>query len=752
MNMRTTLMLMAATVAPIYAQQPSDTAAQVYTSLATPIPATTATPAQRAAAYPALALIPANVEALFTMNNIGGLARTIGEMEGDTAPDELLRLQSIALAASEGTVNSVKALEPWISKSTLEDTPALSLWEDTAADPAKSIISRLVKSYKDSVSKAALEGMSSVKLPPLYAVLTTEAGNEGMLQEWLNTAVSAMQEDIDPTDENEMRAPYEANGLAGISFKLRGREFVRPDYDFDYETGQVTRKELTETQKAISAELDKRTVYVLLRREGNALQAVVCENPAEIVLPTKPEDSVLGTAKTAAADANLGKSPAALVWAAPGVSAVYNKIQFAPYLDWTGIVENTFRELASTDAARATVWTAAADSTALLVSTATRLCIPAGNSPDFIQIWQDNGCIELEYKTSIQEGMSYKPGKLTLTALADKPGNILYAESTMPDYGTIPGCQQVLDAVLCVVDGYVATLPADAQQQTTAQISMAKGFLPDLKALFSAMGTISDGMGNSMAITIDSAGSLPVTLGGSPGNTAAIPRICFYTGVTDRSKLSEGWEAIVKTAGEVAAKLGQDPAVVNMLPIVPTTLDKATSYSVAMPWFTPDMVPNLTVSDTAFTIGTSSNYNAEIAQAATGSTPFAGGVFSIRFAPLATTARGIANELAKAAEADKAPLTLGVEDEAEVDNEVEDDVIAVAAADEDSEDYIEEDDYEEEDRFVYHEPSPAEQKANQADDIADACEAIAKYVDRIDGVGTVKDGTSTTRLRIKLNK
>ena len=361
MNMRTTLMLMAATVAPVYAQQPTDSAAQVYTSLATPAPATTATAAQRAAAYPALALIPANVEALFTLNNIGNTARALGEIVGDAAPDELLSLQSLAIASGAGTIDSLQALVPWLAKSQLEVNIHLNLWTSSTADPAKSIITRMVNDYVDATNKAALANMSQVKLPPIYAVLTTEAGNEGMLQEWLNLAIQGMQEDINPDDEDEVRTAYEANGFAGISIKLKGSEFVSPGYDYNEETGELTRKELTEEQKAISAELDKRTVYVLLRREGNALQAVVCEDPSAIVQPTKPEESVLASDKLAGADANLSKNPAALLWCDGGFTAAYNKMQFGTCLAAAKIVEDSFRELAATDAAKATTWSKAAN-------------------------------------------------------------------------------------------------------------------------------------------------------------------------------------------------------------------------------------------------------------------------------------------------------------------------------------------------------------------------------------------------------
>jgi hypothetical protein len=173
-----------------------------------------------------------------------------------------------------------------------------------------------------------------------------------------------------------------------------------------------------------------------------------------------------------------------------------------------------------------------------------------------------------------------------------------------------------------------------------------------------------------------------------------------------------------------------------------------------MPWFTPDMVPSLTVSDTAFAAGTSSTLNEELVATASGSVPFAGSVFSIQFQPLATTARGIADALAAEAKAEEEPLTLGVEGEVEDDTEV---AVVEADTDEentdsDSDDYIEEEDYEESDYHSYKAPTPAEERAEQADNIADACEAAAKYIERLDGTVTTKGDTATIRMQIKLKK
>jgi hypothetical protein len=180
-----------------------------------------------------------------------------------------------------------------------------------------------------------------------------------------------------------------------------------------------------------------------------------------------------------------------------------------------------------------------------------------------------------------------------------------------------------------------------------------------------------------------------------------------------------------------------------MLPIVPAVKGNATSYTVAMPWFTPDMVPNVTVSDTAFTVGTSSNYNAEIVAAATGDTPFAGCVASIKFAPLAATARGIAKELRAIADAESKPLSL---EDSPADAEEDD-----SEKDYLEEDYIEEEDYEESDSYSRR-TSPAEERAESAEELADALETAAKVVERIDLTSTINNDTHTMRVQIKPNK
>ena len=105
MNMRTTLMLMAATMAPIYAQEPAESSAQTYARLAAPVTAPATTPSQRAAVYPSLAYIPADAEVILTINNIseiaGTFAKAIGETDG--MPEEFTLLDALTIATGKGT-------------------------------------------------------------------------------------------------------------------------------------------------------------------------------------------------------------------------------------------------------------------------------------------------------------------------------------------------------------------------------------------------------------------------------------------------------------------------------------------------------------------------------------------------------------------------------------------------------------------------------------------------------------------------
>lgn len=751
MNIRTTLMMIAATMAPLYAQETAAPTLETYTALATAPQVQPNTPETRADAYPALAYIPADVELALAMSNFGTtIMSTVSAFEASAAddfPPELEQIDSIAIAAGKGTKELCEKLIPLIAtSSTSPEQPDYgSRWSALATEPAAAIIRKLSDTYRANMEKAAMSNLPDLKLPPIYAVLSGKQGSDELMRSWYEIAINTIREDITPDSEYEMREVAEVNGYVGICIHPKAEQVINDGYTFT-DDGRFVKIEPTERTKAMQDELNKRSFYVLLRREGTNILAVVCENPADIMHPADAAQSILGTDKLSSMDTNLSKPQALAFYSAPGLSTLSNEIQLTNYRSMSEIIIGTFRELAAGESEQKKVWESAAKGAELLTSTITNIVLPKSDKPDCFQIWHEEGSIGMQY-TCAANGLNFTPGKLSLTALADTPATILYTESTPFSGANIPPCTELIDALAAVADGFVATANPEAQAEMQQELAMAKNFLPDAKSLCSALQTIGSGLGGSTAIAIDSAGNMPAILGGRPGNTAAIPRICFYSGVSNRSKLAEGWQQTLKVAADVATKLGSDPSVINMLPIVPTVNGNTTSFSVALPWFTPNLVPNVTVSDTTITLGTSSDYNAQVTAAATGAADFTGCVFSLKFEPLATTARGIADELTAIAEQEKAttqsniqPHPIAPEPEPQTSD--------------DEPEYIEEEDYDEEEIGSYHyvEPTPAEQNAAQAQDIAQFCENIARVAERLDATTTTSGGNMTIRAKITLKK
>ena len=113
MNMRATLMIMAATIAPVYAQAPIPAVNETYAALSATVQAPAASPDARAAVYPALAHIPADVEAFITLCDLSNMLKPCVKIitpTGGEMPEELLKLDSFALAIGSGSKEALNNL------------------------------------------------------------------------------------------------------------------------------------------------------------------------------------------------------------------------------------------------------------------------------------------------------------------------------------------------------------------------------------------------------------------------------------------------------------------------------------------------------------------------------------------------------------------------------------------------------------------------------------------------------------------
>ncbi len=644
MTTRTILLTLAASVAPLYAQQPATPApaAEVFTAMAAPAtPAQAASADQRAEVFSALALLPQDIPDVAVLTNVGGnllsLAQSgrLPELDAGDIPAELLSLDNIALANTAATPATSALLQRvLISLSTVQSSVELAeKWGADARDElSDAIIEELL--LRADAGMALPEGATEgVRLPTSYAIVTTKAGEEALVQECAALLLSSLQEETRPG----ITAVNDANGFSGIRMDVVET--------FRAELEEATQDMAPRRREQLLAELAQHPLHILLRQQGNALILALCEDPQELKLAASPAESLLATDKLAACDANLGKRLLAAARISPELSAACQAVHEQPTYRLAEGISAVFTRLGGQDSANKEAFDKAAAGISFLSAELRKLSRPI-TRPSTLQLWCD-GDLHLT-ATSDAQGCSYCPGELRLVTMASAPQTSLYAESTPMQLGlnNLPDAQALLEAAFATAEGFALTVDGEERTQTAAAISTVKTFLPELQALAAASSTVCSGLNGQTALVMDSAYTpIPPVAGAQPGTHADAPRFAIYAGVSDRSKLSSGWEDLRAAAGQIAVKFGAPAEIVNMLPIASKQEGAAMSYSISLPFFSQDAVPCLAVTDSGLTLGSSVNLTTKVANSATGTTPFAGAAFALKFAPLAKTLRSLATAL-----------------------------------------------------------------------------------------------------------
>ncbi len=736
MTTRTILLTLAASVAPLYAQQPTIPASQAFTTLATPAAqADAATPEQRAQVFSALALLPQNISDFAVLTNIGANllhlaeSRVCPELEVGDLPSEVLALDNIALASTPATPATYALLRhTLVNLSTLGSTMQLAQdWAGQArAELRDSIIEELVL-RADAASAPEGDAAAGAHIPPTYIIITSRPGEETVLQECYSLLLGGLQEENRPG----ITPVQDECGFSGIRMDM-------------VETYKAELKEMTQNmaprrKEMVLEELAKHPVYLLVRQQGNALIIALCENPQELQLAASPADSLLATDKLAACDTNLSKGMIAAGHVSTELAAIGNEVNTQPTFNLADGIRAVFTRLAEVESANKAAYEQAASAVSFLASELQKLTRPI-TQPSFMQMWCDG---DLHFcLTSDAQGCSYRPGTLRLAALANAPNTSFYAETTPMQLGITPSdSNALLEAAFSVADGFSLTLAEENRAQAVGALAALKAFAPELQSLASAAATIGSGLDGQLAFVLDSVpGQLPRLSAETPSYTdAQVPRFSVFAGVCDRSKLSAGWDALLATAGQAAGKFGLSPEVVNLLPIVPRQEGSATSYSLALPLFTQqDALPSLAVSNTGLAAGTSARLNVQVLESATGTTPFSGAVFALRFAPLAKTLRSLATALDPAPE--EAEPVASSQVKLEGGNEASVHLATVGGADGPTS------------VFVAGERSKVQEASDQLSTAAAIFEYASTVAEGVFGASTIENGLHTLKVDVKMKK
>ncbi len=750
MNMRSTLILMAATVAPLCSAQDAPampTSQQLVALAANPAP-TAATPEQRAAVFNALALLPPTVTDVLVLPNIS---------ENCAKLDENLRhemdlpegVDNAAIAVIPGTPATYAliggALQSYQAISTATSLAITGMAIGSEPELFDTIFQQLVKGTAESLQKELGDAVSGpLSVPTAYAVLTCKPGHEADLQELHNRFQQEVRGGIDP--EEGSYPVDDVNGWSGIGYDLAKpmgallEELNKPAEEQE-EASPFAEAEMKAKVKPVVEELAKQKLNIVSRVQGNALIIAVCGDPQQLRLAASPAESMLATDLLANCDANLGKGIIVASSTSPELANLYDCTTNYMYNIADGIA-SVFTALGEKDAANKDAFDQAAAGMSLLTKTL-RSFTPADTKPTTLQAWHD-GDLHIVLTTDAG-GVSYKPGTLRLAAAADAPATVFYAESTPGVYDfALPTMQEMLDAALNVATGYALTLDEQRKPHMLANLGLAKAFMPEVNAALAAGTTIGSGFDGHSALIIDSAhAATPAFMGAPEGAEADVPRIGAYMGVADRSKLGEGWQALLDTAAQLAAKTGNDPAIIGQLPILPSQQGALTSYTVMLPLTSPDCVPDLTVSDTGLALGTSANMNARLIEGATGTLPFAGCVISFKPAPLAKSLRSLSLALDPTPEEAEpvAQSDVAVPSEPVTEEECE----ACVA----SEDGICEECYA---RMLAEAETPSTSRQERtAAQLAEAAESLEDFAEVVNGVNvssTIEEGVHTLKVDV----
>lgn len=527
---------------------------------------------QRTAAYSTLAAIPADVEAVISINHVGQIVQGLaanGIIPADQVNEDMTMWDGGAVAFSTKAMGTLEKL-----------LPALKNIKVNAACGEQPQLS------EEDVQAIAQAIDTCGPIGPVYATIAVNPGAEAKLAEMYNKCMEDLK------TKKDVYAEY--NGYKGIHKNL------------------VDEKHLAQLPAPLQEALKKHSFYAVSKLVGNTIQIVVCEDVADIRHAATPEESVLATDKLKAGDAHLGGSSYVIAYGSQKLADLTNKMNtiseqldsLAPMLDSLGDAP----EAAQVKEGFGKVLTELKklDNTA-----------PVQHA-DFMQIWSD-GVIHMEARGDAR-GYTFQPAKLVGAQHAANAA--VYVEWT-------PGTCGSDFSMAKLWEGVEQTLPAIAKmtgeegETYLAEYNKAK---PVIQSVGNALCTVGSGMGGSSFVLVDGNGSMPSD---KPEGTA-VPRVVYASGVTNRPAFAQGWAQLKDAVAQGLTAYGQDASLVNMLPAQEVQEGNATVTSLVTPLNGPDFAANVAISDQVIAFGTSPKQTAVVANSDVASAEsFAGVKFSV---------------------------------------------------------------------------------------------------------------------------
>lgn len=614
-KLRTILLMAACTaVAPMKAALGAQ---EIFTQLAQREAPAAMQPEQRAAVLPALALLPAEADAVFAAARVGESAVEISRLLESKCPvgeNELSSVGSLALSAGGGSAAAFElALPALVYGSQLS---SLDMWEKRWCEHAKpelvEAIRRGFAPQRQLTQRNLQSTLAQCHPKPVYAALTALPGREADFRALCSSIQQAMRR---AAEGGKWRMVEQAGYTAGIcTSQLQLWEQL---------TGCAP------TEPGLREQLAQREVFLLMQEREGALLLVLCESANDVTLPQEPVSSLLNTPLLAGADAHIDQLRTA-AWVSPSFFRVIQSVFHAERNPLMLALADAFRGIGAAEPKQQGIYTQAVDA-ALLLNAPQEGDLPRITHPMEMQVWQPTPDTLRAHARMDACGARFEPGELRLTACATLPSTIYYAETTAfstPGMESREGCCR---AIFSVGQALLLSLREDSQDDLLPLLHTAALLAPEGVAIEGALQSMTSALG------------APLALVSGDGAEGEDPAVAICAAVKNRSGLAEGWQQMLTALGRVARKLGLPGALVADPPIDTRELGQgAAVHSLPLPFLPKEMHPSVAISDSYWALGYSPALNERLLAAASVSAnrmAFSGSVSSFSFPGWAKTAR-----------------------------------------------------------------------------------------------------------------
>ncbi|MBE6417912.1 MAG: hypothetical protein E7033_05545 [Akkermansiaceae bacterium] len=607
MKFRHTLMLSAVVAAPLMTETaPARTLVQLYKDLAATPQDVASDAATRSDSFPALAVMPKELEACLALRDINGKIETIpflsiGAGKGLDQPKIAPHVQAFGLGIGKGNAQALKDFMPIYQYLTdRESMPRMAdEWTESARAAYSGIIGEQVSVAANNQALTAYRSIGKMKLHPVYVAVTADVPAHRFLMD--------AAEDYIAHYEKLGGSRVESNGFKGVKIPFSAL--------FDKPAGTGT------VESGVREQIDARNLHLMFKRVGGALVCAVCEDPAEIAVAESADASVLSAKTMTFCDSYLLKEISHAAYISPELLNSFNSYSNYDLRTFATFVEKVFRAMGQEDADNVAAFNNACRGVDALADFAASFIRTDADQPITFFQWPDDDGMHVKF-TLDSYGASYKPGQIRLARIGVNSKVMFYTEAT-PE--VMPGEKQIVDVLepaLNVAAGYITSLEQSQAQATGATALLA--YMPRVKSFMRSLKAANAALGDAPALV-----AMPL----KDGNVA----ISYFNSVTDRAALGKAGDELVVAMGRMVDGKKDTISKTVKTKKTKTGVSHTANLSALIPML--DQV-NVTISDKAstFALGNSAAFNAQMIKHGVGKINFTGAVYTVRPGAVAVAA------------------------------------------------------------------------------------------------------------------